>query len=237
MKKMRNKSNRANSRFYIATQKNIISMSKRSQGHVEMIISFGLFISALVLLFIFVNPLSNNDSKRNFEENSKDIITNAMSATIGKLTVVSKVADGCYGDLIKKDYDGKPYAEIQENPRVYSLYFSGYFVGLNHPKYDSLCDPTSYYFGIYAEEQLLLVPKIKDLKTKYENNYKELKESLGVSNEFSFNFRYLNNSVDPELSVERLSSKNVERQSNDIPVRVMDNNGIIKEMILNIRLW
>jgi len=51
-------SKRSNSRFDFVTKNNILSKSKRSQSHVEVFLSFVIFIGFLLFIFIFLNPFA-----------------------------------------------------------------------------------------------------------------------------------------------------------------------------------
>jgi len=63
------------------------------------------------------------------------------------------------------------------------------------------------------------------------------KKALGISNDFSFSFRYLDGTLANELSVDRTTSSNIEKYAKEYPVRVMDDHADIVEMIITIKLW
>ncbi len=94
----------------------------------------------------------------------------------------------------------------------------------------------NFEIGLYSKEELFVSGFIKNLKTRYESDYKKLKEELGVK-DFSFSFRDLNNVLKNDLSVsnEKIPS-NLNILAKDIPVRVINERGEIEELILNIRI-
>jgi len=93
----------------------------------------------------------------------------------------------------------------------------------------------NFSFGLYLEEELIIYQKIKDLKADY-SEYDNLKKSLGVG-DFSFEFRNLDGLVIAEISIEGKIPENVDVVSKDFPVRVMNENVEILELVLNIKAW
>ena len=221
-----------------------LNMNKRSQSHVEMIISFLLFIGVVILLFIFLNPVSQPESKTLIMDNVKKILIQNMSLNIGKLSIITNETgvNECYdfnsGDYSENSPEDSPrkYIEIAEAPRKYTIIFSEGFSNNNAPKKMENCNSGSYILGSYSEEKIIVYEKVISIKKSYNSIYSSLKRLLGISNDFSFGFRDFNGNEISELSV----SKNVsstERKSEDIPVRVINSSGSIQELILNIKAW
>src|SRR3989344_8670075 len=93
-------------------------LSRKSQGHVEVILSFALFIGAILFIFLFMNPaLKNNDKKIDIEQISNRIIQD-MSLKVGKLSIISN--SSCY-DFVN-DY-GISYVETKIGDE-FIIYFS-----------------------------------------------------------------------------------------------------------------
>lgn len=219
--------------------------NKRGQGHVEFLISFVLFTSAIFLLFYFINPLKNSQPDVKIQENAKEMIINNISDEIGELIIVvnkevNPLENPCY-KLDLDDYENQKFTEIDETPatennkNIYHLYFSKYSNDI-HPSYDSGCGE-DFSIGVYSKENYVIAQKILELKVDYENNYNELKKSLGLKNDFAFSFKYLDGAVESRYGAEKFSSKNVEKYSTEFPIRVIDETGKISQMIINIKLW
>lgn len=212
-------------------------MKKRGQGHIEVILSFLLFIGAITVIFIFLNPLSKPESKvPEVSFIQKEIIDEATS-TIGKLSIILNQSDGCY-NFNEADYEGN-FIEIQnaDFPRKFTIYFSDLFLVSNASNKNLLCDPASYTIGLFSTEEIIFKSKVQDLKTNYETNYQSLKNNLGIANDFSFNFREIDGNVFPELSVDKEIPSGVNVVSIEFPVRVINENAIITEYIIQIRGW
>lgn len=214
-----------------------LPFSKKSQGHVEFMVSFVLFVSAVIMLFVIINPLKNPESKLKIQENGKDILINNLSIYVGKLDISSeppycyKFDSSSYGNVFFESYKNP-----DSNKRIYEIYFSD-FLSNEHLNYKADCNADKYVLGSYISEKIILKSKIIELKKNYEQNYKETKKQIGISNDFVFTFKDKNKKIIEELSVQRETSKNVNKYATEFPVRVIDERANINEMILNINLW
>ncbi|MBS3079714.1 hypothetical protein J4218_06340 [Candidatus Pacearchaeota archaeon] len=223
---------------------NILPISNRSQGHVEFMISFVLFISALLLLFIFVNPLGKSESKLKIQENAKDLIIGNMSGVVGKLNVIAQPSY-CYNNVLNygdnfMERDVTPVGVI--NKKLYELYFSQYVnnIHLNYKDNNNPggeCNVDKYILGGYVEENFIIKNKTINLKKSYELDYKNTKKNIGISNDFSFTFKYLNNSIAIDMSVNKETTTNIEKFSTELPVRVIDDRANVTEMLVDIVIW
>lgn len=215
--------------------------NKKSQAHVEMIISFVLFIGAIVFIFIFLNPVAQPKLTTSMMNEIKKTVIQNMSSNIGKLSIVTNETGvgECY-NFNPADYSNDNYLEIQDDPiylRKYTIIFSDIFDTSYAPKKNNDCDPENYTIGTYTEESIINYDKISETKVSYESDYNSLKKSSGINYDFSFNFRNLNRVEISELSVSKNIPLGTERDSKDILVRVIDDSGNIQELILNIRAW
>jgi hypothetical protein len=142
---------------------------KKSQGHIEMILSMALFIGAIIFLFIFLRSITDKKENNN-SYNVRDIILKNITIKTQNEDIISK-------------------------------------------------------------------KEVINLKYHYEINYSNLKESLGMTKDFSFEFKDLNGNLDQVLSVSKDIPNSIEIKSIDIPLRIIDESGNIQEVILNIRSW
>jgi len=227
----------ANSRFFPDIKNKILPGSKRSQGHVEVILATVLFVGFLVFVFAFLNS--------SFRTNPDILITNTqekllerISSDVGKLSAVVDTINDCYSlDKVNETY-GDNFVEINDsnNLRRYTIYYGDFFDSNVVGKISCLDrENRNFFLGVYIEEGIIVDQKIKDLKTAYAD-YADLKQSLGVD-DFSFEFKNLDGSVITELSVDGKIPENVDVVSKDFPVRVMNDRAEIRELILNIRVW
>ena len=217
---------------------------KSGQGHVEKILSMVLFAGFIMLLFFFMRPVFQEKKEGDFYlKDIQDNITGLMDSDIGKLSViVAKLNENgeknCYflSDEIKNAY-GDYFIEVQDlkNPRKYTIYFGAEFPKNTIPSCENRLG-IEFTLGVYVKEKMLTEPRIKILKKSYEDKYNALISTLKVE-DFVFDFKDDANVIDPELSVEKNIPENVEIISLTRIVRVIDENGRIRELKLNIRTW
>lgn len=207
--------------------------SKLAQGHIEIILSFVLFIGALAFLFIFINPFAQT-SEDSVIENIQNKIINNVSLEIGKLSVVLTNPEDCY-NFIPADYPGN-YQEAYVSPRKYTIYFGEIFNNVTTKKNPS-CTTNQYTLGIYSKEDMIVYERIIGLVSSYNSDYEELKTNLGITGDFVFSFKNLVNAEITQLSVLKNIPVGVDVEANEFPVRVINGSGDIQELRLNIRAW
>lgn len=217
-------------------------MNKKGQGHVEMIISFVLFVGFLLFVFLFLNPFYESTQKISITKES-EIILKRLSEPVGKLFAIVETSEDCY-DLkkVNKIY-GDNFIEVKEisdpgKPLRYTIYYGKFFDPENVG--DISCSSKTgkaYTLGAYTQEEVIVKQKIIDMKTAYETDYSALLLDLGIGH-FTFSVRDFDGNTFSELSVsgDRVP-EDAEVFSKDIPIVVMDDKGAKTEYILNIRRW
>jgi len=224
---MRNK--KTNSRLDFVIKNNILSKSKRSQSHVEIILSFVIFVGFLLVVFIFINPFAKTKEPSYIIDNIQRAVIENISSEIGKLSVVTN-GTGCY-EFVEEDYEGN-YLEVDEGNGKFIIYFNVMFSNTTTKKD---CSPLNYTLGVYSKQDMIVYEKIVELKASYEN-YNSLKSSLGIINDFLFKIKNINGD-EIGLSVDRRIPTGIDVEAREIPIRVINSTGGIQELILNIRAW
>ena len=206
--------------------------NKKAQSHVEMMLSFVIFVGALIFIFIFLNPFAKTADKISVIDDIQKVLIKDIGSEIGKLSVIGD--SGTNPPTIPSGY-GNNFIEVQEtfsNPIKCNLYFSNDFgVGTQN------CQFNSYILGVYSKEEMIVWGKITILKTNYDADYSGLKSSLGISEDFSFSFKNIGGGEVGALSVSKNPPVGVNVESKDFPVRVINSLGNINELILNIKVW
>ena len=211
-------------------------MNKKAQSHVEIILSFVIFIGTLIFILIFINPFSNPSEEVSVVEDVQRTIITEISSEIGKLSIITEGSGGCY-EFTDADYDGK-YREVYDGNRKYDIYFSEGFEDYQTKK-DSGCAEETYTLGVYSKEEMISWSKVVGLVGDYTSDYGSVKSNLGIVNDFSFSFKYVSGNEINELSVLNIKQPptGVNVESKEFPVRVIDDSAQIHELILNIRGW
>ncbi len=205
--------------------------NNKAQSHVEMMLSFVIFIGALIFIFIFLNPFTKTGGGISVIDDIQKNIIAEISSEIGKLSVIG--GDGIGNYDFPLEY-GNNFIEVQEtlDPKKCNLYFSDDFsVGTK------TCQFNSYTLGVYSKEKMIVWDKIISLKQDYDTGYSGLKSKLGTSKDFSFSFKNIGGGEITALSVSKNPPSGVNVESKNIPLRVIDSFGNINELILNIRVW
>jgi hypothetical protein len=209
-------------------------MKKKSQGHVEMIISFLLFITFIVLFLIFLNPFQKKpDSTQVFDLLEKGILKE-ISVKVGILSIVVNDTNSCY-ELNFKDYNINPlahYIEVKDDDRKYSIYFSSSFERDHSTK--KSCEPKNYKTGLYFEEEMISYEKALEFKDIDYNNFKK---SLGINNDFSISYKNSDGTELTELKFEKYQPKGIEVIAKEFPLRMINKEGKINEILMNIRAF
>ncbi len=225
----------------------IMLNSKRSQGHVEMILSFVLFISAIIFIFFYINPFSKTIDNGNEIEQVQRIIMKNISVKAGRLTIASYVdpinnPDGCY-DFAALEYPSVNYVEILETTpgtdKKYTIYFSDSFPTINPNHRIPSCSANNYKLGAYSKETIILYDLLENLATisNTDIGYKKIKEDLGINMDFIINSTDLNRNYISELSFRRRVPTGVKIDSKELPIRLIKNDGTMLDVIFNLRVW
>ena len=179
-------------------------------------------------LFFILNPFAKQEAKISSIDEIQRIILKNITSEVEKMPVIVPNVGGCY------KLSGNNFIEVSESDRTYIIYFSDKLTPLA-PNNQVGC-ATPYTFGASANENLIIRKDIEKLVEDYNNDYSKLKNSLGITDEFSFKFRYFNKSKIQELSVEKEHPTRVEVEAKEYPVRVLGDTGV-EELILNLMAW
>lgn len=211
-----------------------MSTSNKAQAHVEIILATTLFIGFLLFLFVFLNS-SFKATAEIPTEKIQNKIFDELQEEVGTLLVVVETTDDCYSLApVESDY-GTNFREVQDtsNPRRYTIYYGNF---INPSSISCSGKPENYEYGAYKEENIIVESNIADLVNRYNEDYVNLRQELGLGN-FEFEFRDSNNERIDEFSVSGKIPDSTNVNSKDFPVRVIDNNAKISSLTLNIRAW
>jgi hypothetical protein len=223
-----------------------VKMNKKSQGHVEVILSFVIFLGFIMFAFIFLNPFANNE-RTFYSADSLITIKDEVSSKIGRLSVVldNDPLANCYdiGDsgYYEEEY-GKDPLEKQDinNPLKYIIYFDLAEPGNGDIQNNIIgCDENFYKLGTFTKENMIIYENVEGLKGSYETDYESLKSLLNIGKDFSFSIRTIGG--DEVIALTPSNPKDipvgVNVESKDAPVIIIKRSGEIGEYILNLKLW
>ena len=213
--------------------------NKKAQAHVEIIISFILFIGVILIFFTLVKPLPKS-TEIPINQIQESII-NQISLEIGKISAITDNTK-CYSlNTVIDDY-GTNFIEIPDTlePRRYFIYFHPIFTQSSISCSERSANPEDFTLGTYTTEKIIFNPLTETLKADYNTNYQQLKTTLNINSNYNFAiiFKNLQGNTIQELTPDnKQPPTGINVIAKDIPVRVIDNQGEINEYILNLRVW
>lgn len=194
-------------------------MKKRGIGHVEMIISFILFISAIVFVVLFFKP--QNSTTYFLESSLKSVslsFEDVVSVEMEKYSVIVKNNEvgnaveilGIAGDMNARVLDSNGNVLDSEkdnniiyflNPKKEKVVYVNFCEEFDNSKLPSGIikqkhDSSSYLLGSSMNVLVLSEKKIKEMRDLYESDYNGFKEKIGVLDnaDFGFSLVFLNGS-------------------------------------------
>lgn len=232
-----------------------LKKEKKGTSHIEIIISFIIFVSFVIFMMIIFNPfkaISVNTSILNVAE--LKIVNYASS----NLTLSSMILNSSFNsnvnciyasfplsnELVVKDENGEIVnaSRATDNiylkyagERVYRIYSSE---ELEEKNFDtSGCyelDESNYTIGITRNYKRISYSNLAKLNEDYNNNYEQLKQTLNLKNDFTFIVR--DNSI-VLFEGRRYKPRGINLIAKDIPIEILDKNATLKQAILNLLVW
>jgi hypothetical protein len=236
--------------------------NKKAQGHVELILSFVIFVGFVFSIFVFLNPLKQPSmSFVSFETVQTKLVDNVTIAYQSIPLILNRSLSSsvtCFsvnntlkatGNILAKSSDdliirasnssSKLYLQNKLNEKFYTIYFSDSFNNY------SIADTASclalseqnYSFGAPSYETLILFENLIFLDNSYVSNYPAVIENLGLENNFEFGISNLNRTilVNDTFLVHRLKSTNV--LARDVLLKTINKNATQVDIFLNLRVW
>jgi hypothetical protein len=221
-----------------------MKINKRGQGHVEMIISFILFVGAVLFIFFYINPFTQTVDKSGDMERVQSIIIKNISATVGRLSIIGT---GCYH--FEESQYGTNYVEVLGDnilgKKQYTIYFGEPDVFNKSAPHRDTC-PLNYQLGVFSNETIISYERLLRLAIDIGNDagntnpltdYKKVKQNLGINMNFLINCTDLNGNVIPDLSFSKNIPPTTEVESRQLPMVLINKNGQANQIILNLKAW
>ena len=220
-------------------------------GHIEVILSFVIFISFLVFILIFLNPIKKISKDSSSLEFTESKILDYLSANLTSVSLIlnssfSSVQGACLyfnlkleDNIIVKESDGAEkdgdyvYFNYSGN-KFYKIYSSIELVEKNFEI--SNCrklNGSEYNLGVINTKKIILDSKLNQLIKDY-NNYEILKNSFSINNEFSIIIKRENQYL---FKLEKFKPNSVEVIAKEIPIEVLNENAEINTYTMQIITW
>jgi hypothetical protein len=234
--------------------------SKSSQAHVEMIISFVIFVGFVLAIFIFINPVQQQKTTYASLDLIQDALIANLSSQISYVPLVINpsliLSNDCFSinntfnfsGVLTKDFAGKVISSkisgsdvlVQNvSSRLYNLYSS--FAVTNYSSFAlSGCQTLSagdYSLGVLVEENRIFIENIRNLNNQYVLDYPKIKENLKLENNFDFVVYNLSRGIIFNGSLQVHKVRNGDNLARDIPMRIVDENVSEMDIIFSLRVW
>jgi hypothetical protein len=243
----------------------MIIKNKMGKGHIEVIISFIVFIGFLVFLFVIFNPLNKpvNKNLTNivFFNIGENITTNITSSSIRINDDVNIDGQGCFtiqeSDLpslvcvnpkkiLAKNSSETIVASKVNNgininfggqDKFYIIYCSEEITENENIETDCISlNRENFTIGMINTRNAWSEKKLEKFEEEYLSNYDTLKDKLiPEGNDFGFIISNLSGSV--LFKGEKTIPKGVNVNANTIPVNLIDSNANIKSGTATIMIW
>src|SRR3989344_9232170 len=184
-------------------------VNKKAQGHVELILSFVIFIGFILAMLFFLIPYKNNNSIQGNLDNTQRILINNITINYLETSLILDTTVGLSGNyfivdnyfsinekIVVLDEEGNKRdarvagtkINIQRigDKRYYKLLFSDLFVNNNPTGTSDNLQPTEYEFGILSNNSAVFYDYLFALNESYYSDYESLKGSLNLKDDFGF---------------------------------------------------
>jgi len=237
---------------------------KGAAGHIEIIISFLIFIAFVVFLLVFINPIEKTKDNKHYFEITEKAIMEYLKANLTTFSVnfepeVLLQPDRCVcidydypanNKVVGKDdvYNRVPAIttgdylciELIIPKKFYRLYFSEEFT-----EETGACEGTSHYnvlsedlytLGVLNKYEKISNKSLYSLNQAYDTNYENLRTNiLNLNNYFNIEVRTTDGVLLAYGKIQEPKEENI--IARDIPIEVINENGDTMPAIMNLQVW
>lgn len=236
----------------------IINNKRKAQMHVEMVLSFVIFLGFLLFLLYYLNPIGKEEIGFASLDRVQDKILSNISVDYREATlIVNTIPDkDCITldenvflteNLVAFNFDGNQVGAEEQGGsnkiNIDSVISNGTYKVLSSKVFIEIdssppCnDFSDYDWGLVGRYSAVFTDYLAEFNSSYMADYFKLKESLGLERDFDF---VVYNEIRGIIYNESLSTRNIRGNnilSRDIPLIMIDENGFKTKIIFNLRVW
>ncbi len=234
----------------------------KTQGHIEMILSFTIFLGFLLVMFIFINPLRENRVSYTSLDEVENIVLSNLSIDYQHIALIlesGRPNTNCFSvynnfslnssilvvdenenivaslnDVSSKKINIEPQSK---DTRLYRIYFSNNLISSASPSSCKDLKNSDYGFGVLTSENSVLAERLVWLNQTYWSNYSLLKSNLNLNKNFEFVIYNLNQSKVLFDTTAFHKVKTSEVLARDVPLRIINSSGAKSDILFNLRTW
>ncbi len=221
-------------------------------SHVEVILSFVIFLGFLIFIFSFINPFQITEDKNVYLNLLERGIKENVSVEVFFLPLKIENEKECFSiyyedgfeNAIKVKNEQGLVESYKEKSWKFHVNGSGtFFYVLSSKEFEDRgyleCDKlekNNYTLGLWRNYKLVSNKSLWNLKKEYEENYENLKEyfRLPSSKDFLFEVKIENKNI---LNMSNINLKKGNVYSRNLPIEIVYKDGVIKTGTLNMRIW
>ena len=230
-------------------------MKRKAMGHLEMILSFTIFVGFVIFLLVVFKPFRIGTG----DEAYLDILEQGFNSKIGvevnfttiKLLIPVEdcfcfesslrqvIVRGLGEDLVNAVSSGNKIC-VDGKEEFYYIYSSNEFIE-NYFDSDTCKDLTigEYKLGLFRSFQMTSDKKLSEFKNRYEDavSYDTLRDELKIpaTKEFSVYIRDTEGNI--LWNATKDAPPGIGVVARDMPVQILSSTGEIKYAILNMQIW
>ena len=234
-------------------------MVKKGVGHIEMIFSFIFFAGFVFFLFLTLKPY---DTKVLPQSVNRALVNSFEQNALTNLTILSIKVDfpegwnnDCFSaELPKKsnlmfgftnshveDLNGRVDSGLNSGGKLEIKSRENFFRVFISPEFESgnvngckKIEKENYELGSILEKKVLSYNYLTAIRDKYENNYEDFKEEIGVPRIFDFAIVYEDL---PEISIDRETPSSGEIFAESYIFEVLKSDGNITNTKFTVKIW
>jgi hypothetical protein len=185
-------------------------MNTKGGAHLEMILAFVLFLSAVMFIFVYLKPMETDKLSETVGISLKNFFVEQVSREI-----VTVYVNGSSDRCSPKNISAKNWSYENVSATTYYVYFSDEFLS----KEAECTNP--YSLGSLTNRTVLSDSLIKNIQLRYYSDYSSLKQELKVPEVFEFEIY----SEDYKYNMTREESDELNIIAKRYPLRVLNSSG------------
>jgi len=240
---------------------------KKAISHVEVILSFTIFIGFLIFLFVIFKPFGGFNKEDIYVDIvERGIINHTLSEVVAfslKLKNPIEERFSCFGfeydvdngvvvknesyDLVNSCVEkkgSKSTIYIEGKGIFFNIYSNELFEtddSFDSEKCKKLKEDRDYVLGLVRKYGMLSRERLIQLKERCKNaeTYEELKKKFGIpsSKEFAFSVKDTLGKELEDLELSKEVPEGIRVTARSLPIQLVYANGDMRYAILNVRVW
>lgn len=234
--------------------------NKRAISHLEVILSFVIFIGFLIFMLAIFNPFSSDNSNRIFLDVLERGILDYSDVDVSLITLSIDIEPEVFpNDCFSINYNFTNISVRDKNDAIVQAYsettpiggkiyinsIDNFFYIYSSPEFEErlfsgtcpVVPSALYNLGLFRSYKFLANSSLTRLISEYRNNYEGLKQKLEVplTQEFSFVVKEYSGNVLYDAG--RANLGGVKILAREVPVQIVYSDGSFKTAILGIKIW